>query len=114
MGLHVPTPVQAACIPVALTGRDIIACAETGSGKTAAFALPMLQRLADDPYGIFGVVLTPSRELALQIAAQFSAFGAPLGVRVACIVGGMDIVKQVCCRMDGSRHGSSTALCDAA
>lgn len=94
MGIRVPTPVQAACIPAALARQDVIGCAQTGSGKTAAFALPVLQALGDDPYGIFAVILTPSRELAFQISEQFAAFGAPLGVRVATITGGMDMVKQ--------------------
>jgi ATP-dependent RNA helicase DDX49/DBP8 len=94
MGIRVPTPIQAACIAPALAGRDVVGCAQTGSGKTAAFALPILNALADDPYGIFAVVLTPSRELAFQIGEQFTAFGAPLGLRVAVVTGGLDIVKQ--------------------
>jgi hypothetical protein len=94
MGIRSPTPVQANCIPPALAGRDVIGCAQTGSGKTAAFALPILQPLAVDPYGIFAVVLTPARELAFQIAEQFSALGAPINVRVAVVVGGLDIVTQ--------------------
>ncbi len=57
------------------SGRDVIGCAETGSGKTAAFALPILHELSKDIYGIFAVVLTPTRELAVQISEQFMAFG---------------------------------------
>lgn len=68
--------------------------AKTGSGKTVAFALPILQKLLVDPYGIFAVVLTPTRELAFQISDQFSVLGAPLNVRAAVIVGGMDMVAQ--------------------
>ena len=62
-----PTPVQFACIPPALAGRDIIGGAKTGSGKTMAFVLPILNKLSDDPYGIFALVLTPTRELAFQV-----------------------------------------------
>jgi ATP-dependent RNA helicase DDX49/DBP8 len=61
LGLAAPTAVQAACIPAALQGKDVIACAPTGSGKTAAFALPILHRLSEDPFGVFAVVLTPTR-----------------------------------------------------
>uniref|UniRef100_A0A8C3NV78 RNA helicase n=1 Tax=Cyanoderma ruficeps TaxID=181631 RepID=A0A8C3NV78_9PASS len=61
VGLLRPTPVQAACIPAVLQGRDCLGCAKTGSGKTAAFVLPVLQVLSEDPYGIFCLVLTPTR-----------------------------------------------------
>merc|ERR1711892_1307812 len=77
-----PTEVQRACIQPTLEGRDILACSKTGSGKTAAFALPILEKLAEDPYGVFGVVLTPTRELALQISEQFKLFGKGVNVRV--------------------------------
>lgn len=69
-------------------------CAKTGSGKTAAFVLPVLQKLSEDPYGIFCLVLTPTRELAYQIAEQFRVLGKPLGLRDCIIVGGMDMVSQ--------------------
>lgn len=61
LAIHQPTPIQRACIPAILKGGDIIGAAKTGSGKTATFALPMIQTLAKDPYGIFGLVLTPTR-----------------------------------------------------
>lgn len=69
-------------------------CAKTGSGKTAAFVFPVLQKLSEDPYGIFCLVLTPTRELAYQIAEQFRVLGKPLGVKDCIIVGGMDMVAQ--------------------
>jgi len=69
-------------------------CAETGSGKTAAFALPMLHRLSEDPYGIFAVVLTPTRELAIQIAEQYQVLGAPMQLRHSIIIGGMSMVSD--------------------
>ena len=94
LGIRRPTPVQASCIPPILRGRDCIGCARTGSGKTAAFALPILQKLAVDPFGVFALVLTPTRELAIQIADQFKAFGAHIPARVAVVVGGMDMMEQ--------------------
>ncbi|XP_046358343.1 probable ATP-dependent RNA helicase DDX49 [Haliotis rufescens] len=94
MGLNRPTEIQLNCIPPILVGEDVIACAKTGSGKTAAFALPVLQKLSEDPYGIFAVVLTPTRELAFQIAEQFSVLGKPMGVRVTVITGGLDMLQQ--------------------
>ncbi|KAG8898063.1 ribosomal RNA processing protein [Tulasnella sp. 403] len=89
-----PTDIQAAVLPLALAGRDIIGVASTGSGKTAAFALPILQKLWDEPKGLFAVVLTPTRELAYQISDQFQALGSAVGVRCAVIVGGMDMTTQ--------------------
>lgn len=62
-----PTPIQYSCIPPALEGRDVIGAAKTGSGKTLAFVIPVIQKLSEDPYGIFGLVLTPTRELAFQV-----------------------------------------------
>ncbi len=94
MGFRKPTPVQAECIPAILIGHDVIGCAETGSGKTAAFALPILQHLSQDPYGIFAIVLTPTRELAVQISEQFSAFGAAIGLRQTLIIGGENMTEQ--------------------
>ena len=74
-GYRVPTPIQRKSIPPALEGRDVVAMARTGSGKTAAFALPVLQKLSEDPFGVFAVVLSPARELAAQIADAFAALG---------------------------------------
>jgi len=93
-GLKNPTPVQSECIVPTLEGRDILACSKTGSGKTASFALPILQKLSEDPYGVFCVVLTPTRELASQIADQFKLFGTNLKVRVELVTGGQDQTKQ--------------------
>ncbi|XP_022108140.1 probable ATP-dependent RNA helicase DDX49 [Acanthaster planci] len=94
MGLTQPTPIQQYCIPPILRGHDCIGCAKTGSGKTAAFALPILQKLSEDPYGIFCLVLTPTRELAFQIGDQFRVLGKPIGVRDSVIVGGFDMIRQ--------------------
>merc|ERR1739838_68793 len=89
-----PTPIQYHCIPPALEGLDVIGAAKTGSGKTLAFVIPILQKLSVDPYGVYSLVLTPTRELAYQIADQFKGLGGPMNLRVSVIVGGMDIVKQ--------------------
>jgi len=89
-----PTDIQAEALPPALEGRDIIGVASTGSGKTAAFALPILQKLWDEPRGLFACVLAPTRELAYQISQQFEALGSAMGVRCTVLVGGMDLVTQ--------------------
>ncbi|KHJ82842.1 DEAD/DEAH box helicase [Oesophagostomum dentatum] len=89
-----PTKIQSAAFPYALKGRDVIGLAETGSGKTAAFALPILQSLLETPQKLFALVLTPTRELAFQIAQQFEALGAGIGLVVAVIVGGVDMTTQ--------------------
>lgn len=90
LGMAIPTPVQRGCIPAVLAGRDVVGVAATGSGKTAAFALPLLQRWAADPYGVHTLVLTPTRELAFQLADQFVALGAGTQLTVATVVGGLD------------------------
>lgn len=61
LGYKKPTPIQYHCIPRILKGQDVIGCAKTGSGKTAAFALPIIQKLSEDPFGIYALVLTPTR-----------------------------------------------------
>ncbi|XP_062250733.1 probable ATP-dependent RNA helicase DDX49 [Platichthys flesus] len=94
LGITKPTPVQENCMPPILEGRDCMGCAKTGSGKTAAFVLPVLQKLSEDPYGIYCLVLTPTRELAYQIAEQFRVLGKPLGLKDCIVVGGMDMVAQ--------------------
>ena len=81
-------------LTVDFIGRDVIGSAETGSGKTAAFALPILHSLACDPFGIFALVLTPTRELALQILEQFKVFGKPINVQVTLVTGGMSIASD--------------------
>lgn len=94
MKINTPTPIQTACIPQILKGRDCIGGAKTGSGKTIAFGLPMLQKWSEDPFGVYGLILTPTRELALQIAEQFRAIGSSMNIRVSVIVGGQDMIEQ--------------------
>ncbi|GBE62216.1 ATP-dependent RNA helicase [Babesia ovata] len=94
VGWKVPTPIQVAAIPHALTGRDIIGLAVTGSGKTGAFTIPVLHHLLNDVQRLYCVVLAPSRELCEQIAEQFRALGAAIALEVCVIIGGMDMVPQ--------------------
>ncbi|KDR10427.1 probable ATP-dependent RNA helicase DDX47 [Zootermopsis nevadensis] len=89
-----PSKIQKEAIPVALQGKDVIGLAETGSGKTGAFALPILQALLVNPQRYFALILTPTRELAFQISEQFEALGSSIGVKCAVIVGGMDMMSQ--------------------
>ncbi|CAH3169686.1 unnamed protein product [Pocillopora meandrina] len=82
LGWKSPTKIQREAIPVALQGsNDIIGLAETGSGKTGAFALPVLQKLLENPQRLYALILTPTRELAFQISEQFEALGASIGVK---------------------------------
>ncbi len=89
-GYKNPSPVQQAAIPIALKGRDLIASAQTGSGKTAAFVLPMLEKIAGRE-GTLGLVLAPTRELAQQIQTTLELFGTPQGVRSCVLIGGIDM-----------------------
>jgi len=95
MGYTRPTPIQAEAIPVGLAGRDLIGCASTGTGKTAAFLLPILQRLHASARGKCGaLVLSPTRELAMQIDEQALALGYHVGLTAVSVVGGVDSRPQ--------------------
>jgi ATP-dependent RNA helicase RhlE len=95
MGYTRPTPIQAETIPVILAGRDLIACASTGTGKTAAFLLPTLQRLNGTTHGkMRALVLSPTRELAMQIDEQALALGYHVGITAVAVVGGVDMRPQ--------------------
>ncbi|MBL8923835.1 MAG: DEAD/DEAH box helicase [Myxococcaceae bacterium] len=93
-GYQTPTPIQLQTIPPGLAGRDVIGCAATGTGKTAAFMLPMVERLRGS-HGITGLVLAPTRELALQIAEHAEDFGRPHGVKIATLIGGVGMGAQI-------------------
>ena len=110
-GYHTATRIQAQAIPTVLDGRDLMGCAQTGTGKTAAFALPTLQRLSaaggrpreargDCRHGhrraIRSLILAPTRELAAQIAASFSVYGRFTGLRCTVVYGGVSQRPQVC------------------
>jgi len=94
LGWTHPTPIQAAVIPAALAGRDIMGLAETGSGKTAAFALPMAARLPAGR-GVRGLILSPTREITLQTKAFLDYFGAARRLRAVSLVGGLNIRHQM-------------------
>jgi ATP-dependent RNA helicase RhlE len=95
LGFLHPTPIQADAIPPALAGRDVLACAATGSGKTAAFLLPILQRLIDKPRGVTrALVVTPTRELAAQIVEMFESLAIHTPVTAAPVFGGVGMGPQ--------------------
>jgi len=98
-GYVTPSPIQAQAIPPALEGKDVLGCAQTGTGKTAAFALPMIQRLSmaqrRKPGSIGALVLTPTRELAIQIEESFRIYGRHVRLKYAVIFGGVSQVPQV-------------------
>ncbi|RQM14102.1 hypothetical protein DD237_003617 [Peronospora effusa] len=94
VGWSTPSKIQQEAIPHGLAGKDIIGLAETGSGKTGAFVIPILQRLLQNPHRLYALVLAPTRELAYQIGEQFEALGASIGLKCACVVGGIDMMQQ--------------------
>ncbi len=96
-----PTPIQAQTIPPGLAGRDVIGCAATGTGKTAAFILPIVERLAGKK-GLRALVLAPTRELALQIEEHARNFGAARGLKSVVLIGGVGMGPQT----DGLRHAN--------
>ncbi|WVH10064.1 MAG: ATP-dependent RNA helicase [Fluviibacter phosphoraccumulans EoVTN8] len=102
-GYTTPTPIQAAAIPVVVTGKDLKACAQTGTGKTAAFSLPLLQRLlphtnsstSPAKHPVRALILTPTRELAIQVYDNLKEYGKYLPYRIVCVYGGTDIKPQI-------------------
>ncbi len=108
-GYETPTPIQAQTIPHTLEGKDVLGCAQTGTGKTAAFALPIIQRLMDMPVDKSrrgpakprALILSPTRELALQIRDSFAVYGRESGLRSTVIFGGVSQLRQVQALRDG-------------
>ena len=105
-GYTTPTPIQGQAIPHVLAGRDLFGCAQTGTGKTAAFALPLIERMQADPRRpaprrCRTLVLAPTRELAAQIHASFLAYGRHAGIRAAVIYGGVGQHGQARAMMHG-------------
>lgn len=99
-GYSQPTPIQQQAIPIALQGKDLLGCAQTGTGKTAAFAIPIIQLLHNTqanrpPKQISALILTPTRELALQIGESFTAYGRHTNIRNLVIFGGVSAHHQV-------------------
>ena len=97
---HTPTPIQAQAIPHVLAGRDLLGAAQTGTGKTAAFALPILQRLSQQRSAhrpgrnVRCLVLAPTRELALQIDESFRVYGRHLSLKHAAVFGGVNVKRS--------------------
>lgn len=103
LGYTEPTPIQREAIPLVLTGADVIGCAETGTGKTAAFLLPTIQRMAEQPRpGVRVLVLAPTRELISQIEASYKQLAPKGAARVACVIGGASMTRQ----LDALRKGA--------
>src|SRR3981189_2893792 len=101
-----PTPIQAQTIPIALTGRDVVGIAQTGTGKTAAFALPILHRILENrvkpqPKACRVLVLSPTRELSSQILESFNAYGRHMRLTSALAIGGVPMGRQVRSVMQG-------------
>jgi ATP-dependent RNA helicase RhlE len=101
-GYDTPTPIQASAIPVVLSGRDLMGAAQTGTGKTAGFTLPLLQRLQTSPgpngghrHPVRALILTPTRELAAQVGDSVAAYGKHLRFHSAVIFGGVNINPQI-------------------
>ncbi|KAK0748775.1 P-loop containing nucleoside triphosphate hydrolase protein [Apiosordaria backusii] len=94
MAIKRPTAIQRESIPMLLKGRDCIGGSRTGSGKTVAFSVPILQQWAENPSAIFGVILTPTRELALQIYEQIRAISSPHSLKAILVTGGSDMRPQ--------------------
>lgn len=94
-GFISPTPIQTGVIPLMLAGKDIIGQAQTGTGKTAAFALPMIHALQPGQKHVQGLVLVPTRELALQVAGAIAGYGCHSGVRVLAVYGGSPYSPQI-------------------
>src|SRR5881398_1816904 len=99
-----PTPVQAAAIPQAVEGKDVLATAQTGTGKTLAFLIPILDKLLREPAkGIAALVLVPTRELAMQVATQYEALRGKKLPAAALVVGGLSEYQQLEALRRGSR-----------
>jgi len=94
IGWKKPSPIQAQAIPPTLDGQDVVGLAETGSGKTGAFVLPILQKLLEVNKRKFALCLAPTRELAIQISDEFRTLGATIGIKTVCIYGGVDMMEQ--------------------
>ena len=94
VGYETPSPIQVQTIPSLLEGRDVIGQAQTGTGKTAAFGLPLLQYVDPDDPNVQALVLTPTRELCIQVTQAIRAYGARKGVQVVAVFGGAPIRTQ--------------------
>ena len=101
MGYREPTPIQEQAIPVLRQGRDVLAQAQTGTGKTAAFGIPLIEAITRHERGVQAIVLVPTRELCLQVADELTRLSANSGVRVIAVYGGVGLGRQI----QGLKHG---------
>ncbi len=95
MGFENPTPIQAQSIPVAITGKDLIGQAQTGTGKTTAFGVPMINKIDESAQSVQGLVICPTRELAIQVAEELNRIGNLKRIRTIPVYGGQDINRQI-------------------
>ncbi|MFA6407340.1 MAG: DEAD/DEAH box helicase [Candidatus Paceibacterota bacterium] len=93
LNFKIPTPIQEQSIPIAIEGKDVMGIAQTGTGKTLAFGIPMLQRVIIEKK--LGLIVVPTRELALQVSEALDAVGSPLGIKTATIIGGEPMPRQL-------------------
>src|SRR5688572_23085737 len=96
-----PTPIQAQAVPLALKGRDLMGLAQTGTGKTTAFTIPIIERLMDGPHRTRALILTPTRELCQQVEASFRKYGTGTGLEVISVYGGVGYENQTTALRDG-------------
>ena len=94
MGFEEPTPIQKEAIPVAMAGQDMIGQAQTGTGKTAAFGIPALEKIDPDNHEVQVLVLSPTRELAIQVAEEINKMAQYMSIQALPIYGGQDIQRQ--------------------
>jgi ATP-dependent RNA helicase RhlE len=94
LGFTAPTPIQEKSIPIAIEGKDMIGIAQTGTGKTLAFGIPLIQKMLSGRQGV-GLVIVPTRELAIQVGQALDTVGTPLGFRTATLIGGEPIGRQI-------------------
>jgi ATP-dependent RNA helicase DeaD len=95
MGFEEATPIQEQAVPIAMEGKDLIGQAQTGTGKTAAFGIPLVEGSVADERQVQGIVLTPTRELAVQVAEELNKIGQYKGINTLPIYGGQDINRQI-------------------
>ena len=95
MGFEEATPIQAQTIPHALEGEDVIGQAQTGTGKTAAFGIPMIEQFESNTREVQGLVVAPTRELAIQVAAEINRLGKFKGIRALAVYGGQHMDRQI-------------------
>lgn len=106
MRYHEPTPIQEQSIPVLRQGKDVLGQAQTGTGKTAGFGIPLIETIRPQERGVQAIVLVPTRELCLQVADELGRLGEHSHVRVVAVYGGVGLTRQ----MDALRHGANVVV----